>query len=167
MSGTSDYTYVPTGASVFVSTASALSQQDPVASAQPTFAYSLLVQVMMNGILLTLSVALIGLLGFSARYHWPLAKYNFALQCSALITFLVIMITNTVYILTASKERSHEWPYMFDYVEFLIPPHSWTKAQHVVTYTFIGLIALLCHVREHCDMWSHADRAGRPRTSNS
>ena len=55
---------------------------DPILQFRPSFACSLPIQILMIGIVLTLTSVLLIHLVFTGQYHWPLAPVNYALQLS-------------------------------------------------------------------------------------
>lgn len=123
-----------------------ISEEDPVASLQPKFATSVLCQSVAYGIVFALGAVLLGLLMFSARYHWPLSKVNFAMQLAALIIFLFQITLSISILLKFSRERSRTWPYMFDYIELAFPRDTWNEAQTSAWLLLQGLTALAIHV---------------------
>ncbi|KZT01437.1 uncharacterized protein LAESUDRAFT_731137 [Laetiporus sulphureus 93-53] len=95
---------------------------DPILQFRPPFPRSLPVQILLTGIVLTLSSVLLIQLVFTAQYHWALAPVNFVLQISAVITLLVTSIVTINIVFTAVTEESRTWPYMLNYVAVDIPP---------------------------------------------
>ncbi|KAH9944796.1 hypothetical protein B0H21DRAFT_877490 [Amylocystis lapponica] len=105
---------------------------DPILQYRPSFARSLPVQILLNGIVLTLSSVLLIHLIFTAQYHWPLAPVNFVLQMSAVTILLVSSVATMQVILSAVTDESRTWPYMLNYVAVNVPPCStegWTTAE--------------------------------------
>jgi hypothetical protein len=121
---------------------------------QPDFALSLPIQVLMTSITLTLVVVLLIQLMFTAQYHWPLAKANFLLQLSGVISLLISLVATLVIILQCVYERSREWPYMISYIAIPIPPDplnkqsllEWTYAQQVAWTIMEAVVSGLVHV---------------------
>lgn len=95
---------------------------DPILRYRPSFACSLPIQILMIGIVLTLTSVLLIHLVFTAQYHWPLAPVNYALQLSAVITLLVSLIATLHVVLDTATQESREWPYMLTYIAVDIPP---------------------------------------------
>lgn len=95
---------------------------DPILQYRPSFSCSLPVQILMIGIVLTLTSVLLIHLIFTAQYHWPLAPVNYALQLSAVITLLVSLIATLHVVLNTATDESRQWPYMLTYVAVDIPP---------------------------------------------
>ena len=95
---------------------------DPILRYRPAFARSLPVQILMIGIILTLTSVLLIHLLFTARYHWPLAPVNYALQMSAVTTLLISLIATLRVVLQTTTEVSQQWPYMLNYIAVDIPP---------------------------------------------
>ncbi|KAI0076392.1 hypothetical protein K474DRAFT_1663066 [Panus rudis PR-1116 ss-1] len=108
---------------------------DPILQYRPAFASSLPVQILITGIVLTLSSVLFIHLLFTAQYHWPLAPVNFALQVSAVFTLLVSQIATLQVVLATATRESQTWPYMLTYVAVDIPPlddlknSGWTNGE--------------------------------------
>ncbi|KAH8087785.1 hypothetical protein BXZ70DRAFT_899518 [Cristinia sonorae] len=107
--------------------------KDPILAFRPSFAQSLPVQILMTGIVLTLTSVLLLHLIFTAQYHWPLAPVNYALQVSAVFTLLVSLIATLQVILTTAAKETRMWPYMLTYLAVDIPPlednRSWTHGE--------------------------------------
>lgn len=95
---------------------------DPYLQYRPSFATSLPIQILMIGIVLTLTSVLLIHLIFTAQYHWPLAPVNYALQLSAVITLLVSLIATLNVVLDTATNESRQWPYMLTYIAVDIPP---------------------------------------------
>ncbi|KAH9834118.1 uncharacterized protein C8Q71DRAFT_797926 [Rhodofomes roseus] len=107
--------------------------RDPILELRPPFPRSLPVQVVLNGIVLTLSSVLLIQLLFTAQYHWPMAPVNFVLQLSGVLTLLVCSIVTTHIVFSAVDSQSQTWPYMLNYLAVDIPPSppvfvSWPTA---------------------------------------
>lgn len=83
---------------------------------------SLPVQILVTGIVLTLTSVLFIHLVFTAQYHWPLAPVNFALQISAVFTLLISHIATLHVILSTATKESQSWPYMLTYIAVDTPP---------------------------------------------
>lgn len=120
---------------------------DPILQLRPPFARSLPVQVLLEGIVLTLSSVLLFQLLFTAQYHWPLAPVNFVLQVSAVITLLVTSLVTLYIVLSTVTQESRTWPYMLNYLAVDIPPSvntHWPTADLaawlLMTATTAGLI---------------------------
>ncbi|GBE80759.1 hypothetical protein BKA93DRAFT_825209 [Sparassis latifolia] len=99
---------------------------DPILQFRPAFARSLPVQILLVGIVLTLSSVLLLHLIFTAQYHWPLAPVNFALQLSAVSILLISSIVTLQVVLSTATEQSRVWPYMLNYVAVDLPPTGTT-----------------------------------------
>ncbi|KAL5483291.1 hypothetical protein ACEPAI_8521 [Sanghuangporus weigelae] len=97
---------------------------NPVLAMQPSFARSLPVQILLNGIVLALSAVLLFHLLFTAQYHWPLAPLNFGLQLSGVLSLLVSLIATLFVILSSAFQDTQEWPYMIKYIAKEVPPIS-------------------------------------------
>ncbi|KAI0090698.1 hypothetical protein BDY19DRAFT_1040877 [Irpex rosettiformis] len=95
---------------------------DPILQFRPSFARSLPIQILVTGVVLTLTSVLLIHLVFTAQYHWPLAPINYALQLSAVITLLISLIATIRVVLQAATDESLHWPYMLTYISVDIPP---------------------------------------------
>ncbi|KAG1737908.1 uncharacterized protein EDB91DRAFT_1054909 [Suillus paluster] len=96
-------------------------EHDPILAFRPAFVQSLPVQILLLGVVLTLVVVLLLHLLFTAQYHWPLARVNYMLQLTGVITLLG-SITATIYIVFSSTvEESQHWPYMLSYLAVNMP----------------------------------------------
>lgn len=94
---------------------------DPILQYRPPFAQSLPVQILVTGIALTLAVVLLLHLIFTAQYHWPLARTNYVLQITGVVTLLV-SISATIYVIfTTTIVQSQHWPYMLNYLAVDMP----------------------------------------------
>ncbi|KAF9443793.1 hypothetical protein P691DRAFT_808327 [Macrolepiota fuliginosa MF-IS2] len=96
--------------------------QDPYLQFRPPFARSLPVQILLTGVVLTLTVVLLIHLLFTAQYHWPLAPVNYVLQVSGVTTLLISLIATIHVILSTSGSESEGWPYMLSYLAVNVPP---------------------------------------------
>lgn len=123
-----------------------ISSQDPVFSLQPKFSTSVICQSLAYGIVFALGFVLLGLLLFSSRYHWPLSKFNFCMQLTALSVFLLQMAISIPVLLVFTYHRSQDWPYMFDYIELALPRDTWSTPQTVLWMFLQGITALTVHV---------------------
>jgi len=104
---------------------------DPVLALRPPLARSLPVQLLLNGIVLTLMSVLLLQLLFTAQYHFRLAPVNFSLQVSAVCTLLVSSISTIQVVMSTVSDQSQTWPYMLNYVSVDIPPEcseGWSTA---------------------------------------
>jgi hypothetical protein len=95
---------------------------DPILQFRPSFARSLPIQILVTGIVLTLTSVLLIHLVFTAQYHWPLAPINYALQLSGVISLLISLIATLRVVLQAATVESRQWPYMLTYISVDIPP---------------------------------------------
>ncbi|TFK21994.1 hypothetical protein FA15DRAFT_681894 [Coprinopsis marcescibilis] len=96
--------------------------QDPYLEFRPIFARSLPVQILLTGVVLTLTAVLFIHLMFTAQYHWPLAPVNYVLQLSGVTTLLISLIATIHVVLSATFAQSERWPYMLDYIAVNVPP---------------------------------------------
>lgn len=97
---------------------------DPILQYRPAFVESLPVQILLSGVVLTLVVVLLLHLLFTAQYHWPLARVNYMLQLTGVVTLLA-SVTATIYVIFSSNvEESQHWPYMLSYLAVDMPNHG-------------------------------------------
>ncbi|EKM81166.1 hypothetical protein AGABI1DRAFT_112856 [Agaricus bisporus var. burnettii JB137-S8] len=125
---------------------------DPYLEFRPPFARSLPVQILLTGIVLTLTAVLFIHLMFTAQYHWPLAPVNYVLQLSGVTTLLISLIATIHVVLSASRDESRTWPYMLSYIAVDVPPDiednptEWSIAERatwlVMTASTSGLIQI-------------------------
>lgn len=120
--------------------------RDPYLRYQPHFAFSLPVQILCNGIILTLATVLLIHLTLTAQYHWALARLNYGLQLSAVITLCISLIATTVVIFASVHGDSRTWPYMLDYIAVDVPKIKWSLTEKVLWYTLEALTSGLAHV---------------------
>lgn len=120
-------------------------RSDPYLQYQPHFAFSLPVQILCNGIILTLAAVLLIHLTLTAQYHWPLARLNYVLQLSAVITLCISLIATTIVIFSSVHSDSRGWPYMLDYVAVDIPCDGWNLTEQILWYTLEALTSGLAH----------------------
>ncbi|KAG2132307.1 uncharacterized protein EDB93DRAFT_1094011 [Suillus bovinus] len=97
---------------------------DPILQYRPAFVESLPVQILLTGVVLTLVVVLLLHLLFTAQYHWPLARVNYMLQLTGVVTLLA-SVTATIYVVFSSNvEESQHWPYMLSYLAVDMPQYG-------------------------------------------
>jgi hypothetical protein len=140
---------------------------DPYLEYRPPFARSLPVQILLTGVVLTLTAVLLVHLMFTAQYHWPLAPVNYVLQLSGVTTLLISLIATIHVVLSTSREESQFWPYMLSYIAVDVPPdiasdlNEWTTAERatwlVMTASTSGLIQVrFCESFIHTPLRLHA-----------
>jgi hypothetical protein len=120
---------------------------DPYLVYQPSYAYSLPIQILLLGMVNTLTGVLLIHLIFTAPYHWPHAKLNYSLQLSGVVSLLVSTCLSLVVVLRNVHQTSRSWPYMLDYIGVQVPIDGW--AVHAIAWWY-GLDAVtsgLAHVR--------------------
>ena len=144
----------------------AVLDEDPYLAYQPAFAYTLPIQLFVNGITITLlAVLLMHLLCASSsnpishvgtisdhhvvttQYHYPLAPLNYSLQLSSVLVVMISVLIKISYILHHSSANGDQWPYDLDYVAVSIPPESWTTAQNAAWFLLQALNNGLANVR--------------------
>lgn len=112
-------------------------------------------QLLLNGIVLTLMAVLLLQLIFTAQYHFRLAPVNFSLQVSAVCTLLVTTIATIHVVMSTVSEQSQTWPYMLNYVSVNVPPEpcDWTLAERaswlILTAT-TGMLIQVCRAMSLC-----------------
>ncbi|KAF5354754.1 hypothetical protein D9756_005508 [Leucocoprinus leucothites] len=126
--------------------------EDPYLKYRPPFVQSLPVQILLTGVVLTLTVVLLIHLLFTAQYHWPLAPVNYVLQISGVTTLLISLIATIHVVLSASRDESAHWPYMLSYIAVEVPPsdenisEGWSVAEKatwaVMTASTSGLVQI-------------------------
>ncbi|KAG8983237.1 hypothetical protein FRB90_006209, partial [Tulasnella sp. 427] len=120
--------------------------RDPYLDFQPIFADSLPVQILLTGMVLALVFVLFVHLVFTAQYHWPLARLNYALQMSGVCTLMISLLTTLVVVLKNSYEKSREWPYMLDYIAESVPLTTWTQPELVSWYCLQAAVSGIVNV---------------------
>ncbi|KAF8549979.1 hypothetical protein OG21DRAFT_1514635, partial [Imleria badia] len=95
--------------------------QDPILKYRPPFVQSLPVQILLAGITLTLAAVLLFHLIFTAQYHWPLARTNYILQLTGVITLLISISAAIYVIFFVAIQQSQHWPYMLSYLAVEMP----------------------------------------------
>ncbi|KAG6382015.1 hypothetical protein JVT61DRAFT_647 [Boletus reticuloceps] len=120
--------------------------QDPILQFRPPFVQSLPIQVLVTGITLTLAAVLLFHLVFTAQYHWPLARTNYALQLTGVATLLISTSATLWIIFSATVRQSQHWPYMLSYLAIEMP-----SANHSANSTDPTLL--------YQQIWTPAERA--------
>lgn len=103
---------------------------DPYLEYRPTFAYSLPIQILAEGITLTLVVVLLCHLLFTTQYHWPLSRTNYCLQLSGILALFASSVATIVKIMKKQDASANTWPYMLDYIQVSVPPDTATPAEN-------------------------------------
>ncbi|KAG8830074.1 hypothetical protein FRC17_005495 [Serendipita sp. 399] len=134
-----------TSATITATTTRTVYDRDPYLAFQPAFAYSLPVQFLLTGVILALSTTLLIHLIFTAPYHWPLAKLNYGLQLSGVVSLLLSIGVMMSVILGAAHGTSREWPYMLNYVAVDVPLQNWTQIESGLWYTLDAVTSGLAH----------------------
>ncbi|KIM30557.1 hypothetical protein M408DRAFT_328116 [Serendipita vermifera MAFF 305830] len=127
--------------------------RDPYLDYQPAFAYSLPMQFLLTGVILSLSTILLIHLVFTAPYHWPLAKFNYSLQMASVISLLLSLGITLSVILGSVLATSREWPYMLNYVAVDIPLQNWTQLENGWWYTLDAITSGLAHASCFFSFW--------------
>ncbi|WVR09422.1 hypothetical protein IAU60_006489 [Kwoniella sp. DSM 27419] len=116
-----------------------VSTPDPYLQYQPAFAYTLPIQLLVNGITFTLLCVLLIHLLFTTQYHYPLAPLNYILQLLSILVVLISVIIKIIVILQHSAHSADTWPYDLDYVAVSIPPRSWNTGQSAAWFLLQAL----------------------------
>ncbi|ODN83562.1 hypothetical protein L202_01682 [Cryptococcus amylolentus CBS 6039] len=119
---------------------------DPYLQYQPGLAYSLPIQLVVNGITGTLLCVLLIHLLFTTQYHYPLAPLNYFLQLSSIVVVLISVIIKLVVALNYCTAAADKWPYDLDYVAVTIPPTSWSTGQNAAWFLLQALNAGLSNI---------------------
>ncbi|WVQ79711.1 hypothetical protein IAT38_001811 [Cryptococcus sp. DSM 104549] len=112
---------------------------DPYLQYQPAFSYTLPIQLLVNGITLTLLCVLLIHLLFTTQYHYPLAPLNYILQLLSILVVVISVIIKIVIILQYCSDSADTWPYSLDYVAVTIPPKSWSTGQNAAWFLLQAL----------------------------
>ena len=135
---------------------------DPILHFRPPFVQSLPVQILFAGITLTLAAVLLLHLIFTAQYHWPLARTNYILQLTGVITLLISTSAALYVILSTTMRQSLHWPYMLSYLAVSMPAphqtlnstdptllyeHVWTSAERVTWVVMNTTTSVVVQVR--------------------
>lgn len=120
--------------------------EDPYLEYQPVLAYTLPIQLVVNGITGTLLCVLLIHLLFTTQYHYPLAPLNYFLQLSSIVTVLISVIVKLVIILVHCTSQADVWPYSLDYVAVNVPPETWSTGQNAAWCLLQALNAGLSNI---------------------
>ncbi|KAF8511523.1 hypothetical protein JB92DRAFT_2934067 [Gautieria morchelliformis] len=120
---------------------------DPFLQYQPQFAHSLPAQLLMTGVVLTLTTTLLIQLCFTWQYHWPLARINWILQFTGVCTLLINILAIMFVVLSALMETSKQWPYMFEYIAIDVPrSDSWSIPEIAAWYVMEACTSALASI---------------------
>ena len=97
---------------------------DPILQYKPAFVQSLPVQILLIGVVLTLVVVLLLHLLFTAQYHWPLARVNYVLQLTGVMTLLASVLATIYVVFSSTINQSEHWPYMLSYLAVNMPSQN-------------------------------------------
>lgn len=127
---------------------------NPYLSYRPVFARSLPIQILINGMTLTLVCILLIQLLFTAPYHIRLARVNFFLQLSAAVVLLASEIASLSLLLNDTMRQSQNWPFMLEYIAFDLPPLNdprteagWSQGGLITWLLMNALVSALTQVR--------------------
>ncbi len=123
--------------------------RDPYLDYQPHFADSLPTQILLTGLVFSLTFVLFLFLLFTMRSHWPRARLNYALQLSGAVTLLSALIATLIVVMHTTYVKSREWPYMLDYVAVTLPLSQWSKGALISWYSLEALVSGIvnvCHI---------------------
>ncbi|BGP12696.1 hypothetical protein JCM10213v2_000613 [Rhodosporidiobolus nylandii] len=125
--------------------AAGVDEQDPLRAALPSFTYSMPVQLVIQGVTVTLLGLLLVHLLFTIRYHAPLSRTNYILQTMATVLSLANAGAQMHIVMSQLITTGQEWPFMFDYIEVAIPKKTWSKGERAAWLLLQGLNALATH----------------------
>ncbi|KAH9815261.1 hypothetical protein DFH28DRAFT_278010 [Melampsora americana] len=135
----------PSSSSSSSPVASSAESANPLLAFQPAFTYSMPTQLLVHGMVITLTSILALHLLFTAKYHYPLARLNFLLLLSAVLLTMISTVVVVVMINHALFNRSRYWPFMFDYVEVTMPPPDWDTIALVGWFMMQSAVTFLAH----------------------
>ncbi|KZT72288.1 hypothetical protein DAEQUDRAFT_664226, partial [Daedalea quercina L-15889] len=121
-------------------------ESDPILLFRPVFARSLPVQLLVNGIVLTLMAVLLLQLLFTAQYHFRLAPVNYAFQFAGVCMLLTDAIATLHVVMSTVSDESKTWPYMLNYIAVELPPQTyagWSTAEAVAWLFMMATTGLL------------------------
>lgn len=119
---------------------------NPLAALQPPYSRSLVVQIIVLSCVATLHVVLLLHLLFTTRYHLPLARVNYILLTSGCISSFAAILWQVIQVAYDARARAKQWPFMYDYLEYLYPEQTWPLARKAVWLVLNAVVVLLCHV---------------------
>lgn len=122
------------------------SSRNPLLELQPSYSRSLVVQLLVLSAVCALHIVLMLHLLFTTRYHLPLSKMNYILLTGGCLTSFVAIVWQMLECALSGRERSQEWPYMFDYLQYSFPGASWSEAKKVWWLLLNAAVVFLCHV---------------------
>ncbi|GAA5972373.1 hypothetical protein JCM11641_002430 [Rhodosporidiobolus odoratus] len=118
---------------------------NPLRAALPAFTYAMPVQLVIQGVTITLLGLLLVHLLFTIRYHAPLSRVNYILQTMATVLSLANVAAQLHIVMNTLIDTGQEWPFMFDYIEVAIPKKSWSNPKRAAWFFLQGLNALATH----------------------
>lgn len=83
---------------------------------------------------------------FTAQYHWPLARLNYALQMSGVCTLMISLLTTLIVVLKNTYAKSRDWPYMLDYIAQSVPLQTWNQSELVFWYFLQAAVSGIVNV---------------------
>ncbi|WVQ72010.1 hypothetical protein IAR50_001554 [Cryptococcus sp. DSM 104548] len=119
---------------------------DPYLQYKPGLAYSLPIQILVNGITGTLLFVLLIHVLFTTQYHYPLAPLNYFLQLSSIVVVMISVIIKLVVMLRNCTVTTDRWPYGLDYAAVTIPPSNWSTGQNAAWFLLQALNAGLSNI---------------------
>jgi hypothetical protein len=140
---------VTAAASSTISTAAAAATTTPVnplLQYQPNYSRSLVVQLIVLSAIAALHIVLLLHLVFTTKYHLPLARFNYLLLTGGCTVSFGVLLWQIVEVAESARERSREWPFMFDYLQYGFPVSGWSMAKKVVWLILNAIVVFLCHV---------------------
>lgn len=126
---------------------SALSDpRNPLLEYQPNFSHALVVQLLVLSAVAALHIVLLLHLAFTTKYHLPLARVNYILLTSGCLTSFAALFWQMVEVCIKARDRSLEWPFMFDYLQFKFPLQAWPTGTKIAWLVLGAVVVFLCHV---------------------
>ncbi|GAA6036665.1 hypothetical protein JCM8097_001286 [Rhodosporidiobolus ruineniae] len=119
--------------------------EDPLLKMLPAFTYAMPVQIVIQGVTITLLGMLLVHLLFTIRYHAPLNRVNYGLQTTATALSLANTCAQLHIVISTLMNTGRQWPYMFDYIEVSIPKKSWSTPERGAWFFLQGVNAFLTH----------------------
>jgi hypothetical protein len=122
------------------------SSRNPLLALQPAYSRSLVVQLLVLSAVCALHIVLMLHLLFTTRYHLPLSKVNYILLTGGCFISFIAILWQMLECALGGRNRSQEWPYMFDYLQYSFPGDHWSEAKKVWWLLLNALVVFLCHV---------------------
>lgn len=99
-------------------------------------------QILITGVVFSLTSVLLIHLIFTAQYHWPMGRINYILQITSVSTLLISLIATLVVTLRSAASDSQHWPYMLNYIAVDVPPVAGSNDTQWTTLETVGWYVL-------------------------